>query len=208
MRRRFLNLASVASALVCLTTVVAWGRSQFAVETLSLETWDPQTRTSSGWELAIGEGRLTTTRDVLRFNAGEDVAVFDALSSPRVERYTFPPVRAKLQDDWALYAWYPPQTIARSAGNWYSWKFGMHLLLLSTLATVLPAMRLCSRWRERRRREANRCANCGYDLRATPDRCPECGAVLHPPHDTPMQRTGAAVIVSVARKRLGRGFGR
>lgn len=42
---------------------------------------------------------------------------------------------------------------------------------------VPPLVFFSRRLRGRRRQQRCRCMNCGYDLRATPDRCPECGAV-------------------------------
>jgi hypothetical protein len=45
------------------------------------------------------------------------------------------------------------------------------------LAAVLPTFWVTTRLRRRRRAAGGQCAACGYDLRATPDRCPECGAV-------------------------------
>jgi hypothetical protein len=41
---------------------------------------------------------------------------------------------------------------------------------------VLPGAWFGSRIVRRRRRPPHACRRCGYDLRATPDRCPECGA--------------------------------
>ena len=47
------------------------------------------------------------------------------------------------------------------------------LLLATGLA---PSFWLRGRLRRRRRIIGGRCVRCGYDLRATPGRCPECGA--------------------------------
>jgi hypothetical protein len=44
-----------------------------------------------------------------------------------------------------------------------------------TVMTIIPAGFLLRMLRRHRRVRQGRCVRCGYDVRATPDRCPECG---------------------------------
>jgi hypothetical protein len=58
----------------------------------------------------------------------------------------------------------------------------MPLLLVTSVAARLW-------WVDRRQRQGSKnghCHRCGYDLRATPDRCPECGEATMPESSTPL----------------------
>jgi hypothetical protein len=58
------------------------------------------------------------------------------------------------------------------------WVLAVRPWLPTGLAAVLPAVWLVRRLRARRARRQGLCPACGYDLRATPDRCPECGRAV------------------------------
>jgi hypothetical protein len=53
-------------------------------------------------------------------------------------------------------------------------------IYLVLLAAIFPGLWLALCVRNRRRPRAGCCRACGYDLRASPERCPECGTAAAP----------------------------
>jgi hypothetical protein len=58
--------------------------------------------------------------------------------------------------------------------GWF-WSIRVPLWSIALLCSLLPAIRLSKAIATLRRTRLGLCPKCGYDLRACPDRCPECG---------------------------------
>jgi hypothetical protein len=63
-------------------------------------------------------------------------------------------------------------------GSAADWDVFILLWYVALLLSVVPAFRGVRRLRRRRCISVGFCPRCGYDLRATPERCPECGNVI------------------------------
>jgi hypothetical protein len=78
------------------------------------------------------------------------------------------------------YGWHTHQWQTKSDGSTLTVRIiGLPYWLLVLLFALPPAWWAIG-WKRRRnarRRAAGCCTRCGYDLRGTPDRCPECGAI-------------------------------
>jgi hypothetical protein len=57
-------------------------------------------------------------------------------------------------------------------------EIGMPYWLLAAVTGACPVAWLSNNRRRRRRSRLSQCLSCGYDLRASPERCPECGTTV------------------------------
>jgi hypothetical protein len=60
------------------------------------------------------------------------------------------------------------------------WSIRVPFWCVALATAAVPCLTLAQRVRRASRRRAGLCPDCGYDLRATPARCPECGTPVGP----------------------------
>jgi hypothetical protein len=186
--RRLFTPLSAASLLLCVATVVLWVRSYWAADWLCYEDTSADRGRWVNWTASSSLGGLCASLDIV------DVppAARDAYERDARSPFARPGWSMVSQGPRVQYGGRPPSLLDRlrtCGGSFTSATIAKYPCRLTygivsvphwgpaLAAAPLPLARYARRRRTRRRREAGLCPACGYDLRATPDRCPECGAV-------------------------------
>jgi hypothetical protein len=177
MRRRLLNLLTALSLLLCVAVMLAWVGSYFRPRPMA---WG-DARLSVGHMLLLYPGGVAFVTDTgsmpitLRSDGESMETVSQEVRSHREffgihvtrlqhERSTEPGVSYGQRRQMESTFWLPFFVFALLP----AWRLAWNANQL---------MRRCRRWINRK---DGLCRRCGYDLRATPDRCPECGTVAGP----------------------------
>ena len=163
MLRRLLTLPSALSLLVCVAAVALWVRSYFRLDSFG---W--RDAPGSGFQLSSETGEFLLFR-VTRVGPGEWGTGWNSFRvSPDLRN------ARRIGSTFLGFQYYrsPP---AASHGVVVA---GVPYWFIALAAAALPGLRTARVYRHRRLVLHSRCAVCGYDLRATPDRCPECGTAV------------------------------
>lgn len=175
-RRWMFNGLAAGSALLLAATCVLWVRSYRREDAV------PFTRQGVRWELVSTSGRFALDnapqQAVERRQWWQNVSVAQSDYDAHLATwngYNGAP-DTKGQRLWQSYQHAALMPQVRTPPIRHSLPY--YIPFAATLPLpILASLRLTHTRRLRHRRKQGRCLDCGYDLRATPGRCPECGSV-------------------------------
>jgi hypothetical protein len=185
MLRRLFTLLSALSLLLCVATVALWVRSYWVAYEYAYERYegnpDDRPLVVRSTRISLSRGGVEASRWLYTAGADWVVSKFaegipltyweesEATRYPSLQE-THVPILARLGLGWGGYARRDPNLSVD--GGWVV----IPLWVVAVAFAALPAARLMRGTLAARSARAGSCRVCGYDLRATPGRCPECGA--------------------------------
>jgi hypothetical protein len=179
MLRRLFALVSALSLLLCVAATAMWVRGYWAGDAW-FYTWakpaansNPEQVDLDGWYFGSASGGCALVFDHTRYERTDYEAIAHDLPRPgfRYDRFEAPaPTRPRrglgFFFERIVMKGPAPETVIRACAPGWA-------IVVATM--MLPAFGL---WRYLRCGDrTGLCTTCGYDLRATPDRCPECGTI-------------------------------
>ena len=179
MKRRLLNLATALSLLLWAVTVLFWARSYFASDEVLWVNAPAARASASQWSVRSDTGELRVEAEDLWWPSADPTdpirsRVLAARGLSYVRAAPGRPVPERGMGSAAMFGdrWSYSGGNTRFVGRSFVLPYWLALVAASVVLTPFVWLRR----RRRSRRDAGLCPSCGYDLRATPDRCPECGA--------------------------------
>ena len=184
--RRLFTLCSAASLLLCVAVCVLWVRSKWVRD----QAWRGEPESDAVAVVGCANGTLYvatvcpwTSVGPWRLESepiGGERGVGMGWPFPHARGFALPGVRA-FRGRGQLYLHGPRATDVRQTGLAPATMVYVSMWLPAAVTAASPALvvtrRVRGSVRRRRRRSRGLCLACGYDVRANPDRCPECGTV-------------------------------
>jgi hypothetical protein len=166
MKRRLFNLAAAVSLVMMLATATLWVRSYFVADGVDYRR--PGVGTTS---LESSRGEIVIFNDPMESFPNLN-SRFQDLTFSASESRPLPPKGPSFAGFGFVYQ--PPQSPIQDVVR-FRQLLAFPLWFPTLLFGIAPA--LTARAYLARRVNTGLCPHCGYDLRATPDRCPECASV-------------------------------
>lgn len=168
MHRRFLHLLTWASLGVFAATAAVWCRGYFVTDVCYYRHGGP---------LVAFDSRRGDLSLLVQHRRG---SAFYGLRHRSFETH-FYPLRVQLRRPPDTREWHVAGFAWRSSADAGHWVATVPCWFVALGTGALPAVRLGATRFRGSRALRGACPSCGYDLRATPDRCPECGVPARPP---------------------------